>query len=128
MSYTNPTGSSVLLGQLLGANMNSTADQIIGIGASKYIITSIVVTNASMSLTLAVGGFYTAAAKGGTPIVAAVQVYSALTAATKYLAMTLAGILGTDYQTANPLYFALTTVQGAAATADIRIYGYVLAP
>jgi hypothetical protein len=26
-------------------------------------------------------------------------------------------------QTANPLYFSLTTAQGAAATADIFVYG-----
>lgn len=99
------------LARLLGANMNSTSDQAITIkNAPKYIIDKIIVTNASTSLTLATGGFYTATSKGGTTIVAAAQVYSALTAASKYLGLTLA--LTTDSLTAQTLYLSLTTAQG----------------
>jgi hypothetical protein len=72
------------------------------------------------------GGVYTAAAKGGTAIVAAAQLYVALTAAAKFLDLTLAAILGTDVRTESLLYLSLTTGQGVAATADIYIYGDIL--
>lgn len=108
------------LGGLVGANMNSTADQSITISSASYVITAIIVTNASISLTTAAGGIYTAASKGGTAVVAAGQVYSALTAATKQLALTLND---TDRRTVTALILSLTTAQGSAATADIYIYG-----
>lgn len=115
----------VLLGKLAGANFNVTTDQNITInitgGAAKYLIRYITVTNASISLTTAAGGIYTAAAKGGTALVAAGQSYSALTAATITLDLTLAVPNAT--QTATPIVFSLTTPQGAAATADIYVFG-----
>jgi len=125
MAY-QPLGPQ-MLGRLIGANMNSTADQAIPISiptGAKYTVTKILVTNTSASLTLAAGGFYTAASKGGTAIVAAAQVYSALTAAGKLLAATIAV---TDTQTVATLYLSLTTAQGGAATADIYVFGDVLA-
>lgn len=118
---------SSVMAVLKGANMNTTADQPIPVnlkGATKYIIEKIVVTNANTTLTLAAGGIYTAAAKGGTAIVTAAQAYSALTASTKVLALTLAAL--TDVLTANTIYFALTTAQGGAATADVYVFGRVL--
>lgn len=125
MAYS-PLGSR-MLGVLKGANMNSTADQPIAIilppNTTTYVIDKIIVTNASLSLTLAAGGFYTAASKGGTAIVAAAQVYSALTGAAKVLNPTLAV---TDKRTETTLFFALTVAQGAAATADIYVIGTVL--
>ncbi len=91
----------------------------------KYSVEYIVVTNASLSLTTAAGGFYTAASKSGA-IVAAGQVYSALTAATKFIKATLTGTALTDLQAGTNLYFSLTTGQGAAATADIYVFGRLL--
>ena len=81
----------ILLGKLIGANMNSTADQQITMfsNPSKFILRRIVVTNASVSLTTAAGGVYTAASKGGTAVVAAAQAYSSLTASTLFLDLTL---------------------------------------
>lgn len=120
------TGTEILLGQLIGANMNVTTDQLIPItriGSKRYQITRITVTNASTSLTNADGGIYTAASKGGTAIVAAAQVYTALTAATVALDLTLA--VNNTYND-NNLYFSLTGTQGGAATADVRVYGYIL--
>jgi len=114
-----------ILGKLLGANMNSVADQAIPITATKYIVRRIVVTNASANLTLAVGGFYTAASKGGTAVVANTQVYTALSASTKTLDLTLAAL--TDVLSVATLYFALTVAQGGAATADIYVIGDALA-
>lgn len=117
-----------IIGSLIGANMNVTTDNIIPIAtqADLYVIERIVVTNASISLTTAAGGVYTAAAKGGTAIVAAGQVYSALTAATKFVALTLQNSALTDVfdaATQANLYLSLTTGQGAAATADVYVYG-----
>jgi hypothetical protein len=113
----------LLLGSLKGVDFNVTTDQLLAMMFARYIVRRIVVNNASINLTLAVGGFYTAAAKGGTAIVANTQVYTALTAAAKFLDVTLAAILGTDVRTESILYFSLTTAQGAAATGDIYIYG-----
>ena len=67
----------------------------------------------------AVGGFYSAATKGGVELVAATQVYSALTSASITLDCTIASVVGG----LGNVYFSLTTAQGAPATADIRIYG-----
>ena len=116
----------ILLGELIGANMNSTGDQQIVIfsAPAKYIIRRIVATNASISLTTAVGGIYTAVSKGGTAVVANSQAYSTLSASTKFLYLTLAS--NTDYRTATSLYLSLTTPQGAAATADIFVYGDIV--
>lgn len=110
----------ICLGRLTGANMNSTADQSIAIASATYTITAIVVTNASTSLTTCAGGVYTTTSKGGTAVVAAGQVYSALTTATKQLALTLND---TDRRTVSTLYLSLTTGQGGAATADLYIFG-----
>lgn len=112
-------------GTLTAGNFNSTADQPITVslptGYTRYVVRRVIVSNASISLTLAAGGLYTAAAKGGSALVAAAQVYSALTSSTKFADCTLAAISGTDIQTAATLYFSLTVAQGAAATANVSI-------
>ena len=120
------TGMDQLIGKLIGANMNVTTDQAIPItriGSQKYLITKIFVTNASTSLTAADGGIYTATSKGGTAIVAAAQVYTALTAATVGLDLTLA--VNNTY-TLDNIYLSLTGAQGGAATADIYVFGIIL--
>lgn len=119
-------GLNKLLGAKIAANFNITTDQAIGINASKFIIRRIVVTNASANLTTAAGGVYPTTAKGGTAIVASTQVYTALTAATKYVDLTLAAVNTTDTYTVGTIYLALTTGQGSACTADVYIYGDVL--
>ncbi len=129
-AVNSPTSSFpgyVLLGKLAGANFNSTADQAIAVGSGtiKYIIKDIVVVNASTSLTLAVGGFYAAANKT-TAIVANTQLFSALTASSKYVSTTLNALVGTDVRTETTLYLSLTTGQGGAATADVYIFGEML--
>lgn len=115
------TNGPRLLFVLKGANMNSTADQAFtpqGAIAS-YMPTQIISTNASVSLTLAAGGVYDTAAKGGTAIVAAAQVYSSQTTALKNNALTLAN---TDTRTAAPI-LSLTTAQGSAALSDLFFFG-----
>ncbi len=128
------TQSPSVLTSLRGANFNSTSDQPIAIPATitAFQLTSIVITNASISLTTAVGGFYPAALKAGTPIVAATQVYSALTASDKLLAATLASFgTTTRFSSANlgqilglsNIWLSLTTPQGVSATADVYLIG-----
>lgn len=112
-----------LLGKFLNANFNTTADQAITGLSAKNIIRRINVQNASISLTAATGGFYTGGSKTGTIIVAAAQVYSALTLTTKFVDLTLAAGVTADVITATTIYFALTATQGALATADIYVYG-----
>lgn len=123
-----------IIAKLIGADFNVTTDQLlplqisdsdslISADAGDFIVDSIIVTNASTSLTTAAGGIYTAASKGGSVVVAAAQVYSALTAATKYVALTRATSATVDVYNQANLYFSLTTPQGAAATADIYVYG-----
>jgi len=115
-----------VLGRLIGANMNITTDQAIVLTPS-CIVTDVIVTNASISLTTAAGGVYTAISKGGTAIIAAAQAYSALTAAgiAIKLSSTPSWALITTGTAATPLsiYFSLTTGQGGAATADIYVLG-----
>ena len=124
-SSSTPAGIQRVLGSLRGANFNSTADQLIAISASvtAFQITSIVVTNCSTSMTLAAGGFYPAAAKGGTPIVAATQIYSALTGSTILVGTTVAATPLVTRYTISTVYFSLTTAQGSAATCDVYVVG-----
>lgn len=118
---------SDLLFTLKSANFNSNADQILSpYFSGKYRPKRIVITNASISLTTAAGGFYTAASKGGTAIVANTQTYSSLTTALLALEATLA-VPNNVLAAATPLYLSLTTPQGSAATADIYIHGDIYA-
>lgn len=117
-----------LLGSLLGADFNSTADQAITIasGVAKYVIRRIIVVNASISLTTAAGGVYGALAKSAPIAVASTQVYSALTAPAKFVDLTLTALCGTDVFTQATLYLSLTTAQGAPATGDVFIFGDIV--
>ena len=128
------TPANTILARLLGADFNSIADQAIQIPklVTAFNISAILITNASLSLTTAVGGFYPTTAKGGTAIVANSQVYSSLTAATKLLSATLAAnAAATRYSSANvdnisgylTIYLSLTSAQAVAATADVYIIG-----
>lgn len=116
-------------------DMNITTDQILTInyppGYTKLLIQSIKAYNPSISLTTAVGGIYTAAAKGGVEVVAATQVYSALTTnavetAGDQVNLAIVAPFAASYITRTVLYFSLTTAQGAAATMNIHIYAYAL--
>ena len=120
----------ILLGQLISANMNSTDDQQITIfsAPAKFIVRRIVATNASVDLTTAVGGIYPAVSKGGTAVVANSQAYSGLTAATKFVDLTIASgyTSGGDILTVKNLFLSLTTAQGSDATADVYVYGDII--
>lgn len=116
--------SGVPLFFIPAANMAATTDQVsTAIGATTpYILRRITALNGSSSMTTAAGGFYTAASKGGSTLVANTQVFTALSAASKFVDLTLASAATTDVQTAAPI-LSLTTPKGTAATADFIIFG-----
>lgn len=93
---------------------------------TRYRITSIEAHCKTGGATVAcAGGVYTAAAKGGTALVAAGQSWLPLSAANKLVTATLAAVVGTDSQTATPI-LSLTTGSTAAVTADVFAWGYIL--
>jgi len=117
---------------LPAANFNITTDQPMAVnfpqGYTRAIIRSVVVGNASVSLTTAAGGVYTNPSKTG-PIVDAGQAYSALTVATKWIDCTLDSSItsgGSMYVNTGPIprviYLSLTTPQGSAATATVSVF------
>ena len=129
-----PANGTPYLAKLLSADFNSILDQAIQFPntITAFQLTGIVITNASLSLTVAAGGFYPTTAKGGTAVVASTQVYSSLTTAAKLLLATLAANqAATRFSSANldvidgylTMYLSLTTAQGIAAVADIYILG-----
>ena len=125
----NYPGQVGILGRLLGANMNSVLDQpfvMLVSTTTRFRVSKITATNASVSLTAAAGGVYTAAAKaaGQGVLVASTQVYSALTAPGVALDLTLA--LQLRLSVGTPVFLSLTTAQGAAATADLYLFGDVI--
>lgn len=123
-----PVTSEQAVATLIGANMNVITDQafVFPFGAGrKFGVDSIIASNASTSLTTAVGGIYNTAAKGGVAIVANTQVYSALTGAGLKVNLTIAAAGATLVANA-PIFLSLTTPQGGAATADLYIFGKYL--
>ena len=116
-------GGYTLLGFLAGADFNTTSDQPITLSWAPCVIRRIMVRNSSAGLTTALGGLYTGASKSGTVLVAATQAYTNLSVGSKYMDLTLAGIVATDTVASPNVFFALTLAQGVPATADIYIYG-----
>ena len=131
--------SQKVLAAIAQANFNSTFDQplILPPAITAFQLTGLIVTNASVSLTTAAGGFYTAASKGGSAIVASSQAYSSLTTANlllnatltafaqtaRFSANNLGSILGSNNQYGLAIYLSLTTAQGVVATADVYAIG-----
>jgi len=118
---------------LRGANMNVTTDQTMTMlitASDSYIPTAAIAENCSVSLTTAAGSIYSAAAKGGSVIMGsgAAQAFSGCTGTgltDQLIAATAAqGNLHLPFST--PPILSLTTAQGAAATADVYLYGYVV--
>lgn len=123
-----------VLSSARSVSFNTTNDQPISIPqrVTAFQLVGILITNASISLTTAVGGFYPQAAKAGVPIVAASQTYSLLTNSSLLLYPTLTSFgQNTRFSTSNlgtiaglmNIWLSLTTPQGAAATADVYLLG-----
>ena len=112
-----------LLASYQSVNVNATGDTVLPvINTSSYGVSNVIFTNASISLTTAAAGLFTAPSAGGTGIVANAAL-SALTASTVVSQRTVAS---TALQTGQNLYLNVGTAQGAAATMDVYVYGYDL--
>lgn len=111
-----------LLAVATGVNVNATGDQAVLpiINSTNYSVSNVVFTNASVSLTTAAAGLFTAPSAGGTGIVANAAL-SGLTGSTVVSQRTVAS---TAVQTGQNLYLNVGTAQGAAATMDVYVYGY----
>jgi hypothetical protein len=111
-----------LLAVATGVNVNATGDQAVLriINAQNYSVSNVVFTNASISLSTAAAGLFTAPSAGGTGIVANAAL-SALTGSTIVSQRTVAS---TATPTSQILYLNVGTAQGAAATMDVYVYGY----
>lgn len=115
-----------LLGQAVGLDISSALnDTQITIEATRYIVDKIIVENASTSMTTATLGMFTDVGGGGTTI-AADQALSSLTSASKWDALTLESIAGTDSFTAGHLYARCGTAQAGTETVDVHVFGYRL--
>lgn len=126
-SNAQMSGFGTRIGFLKTANMNVTTDQaftMVGFGQGSFIVEKILACNASVSLTTAVGGVYSAVSKSGA-IVANTQAYSTLTSSSLYFDLTLGAGPATAIYSA-PIYLSLTTGQGVAATADLHVFGQIL--
>jgi hypothetical protein len=112
-----------LIASAQGVNMNLVADTIAPILVSGRVsVQSIIVTNASISLDTAQLAVYTGPGATGTAVKSAYALSGNTTAAKAIVT----AATSTDAITGTPLYIRNTTVQGAAATADVFIYGYDL--
>jgi hypothetical protein len=112
-----------LLASYQGVNVNATGDTVLPvINTNSYGVSNVIFTNASVSLTTAAAGLFTAPSAGGTGIVANAAL-SALTGSTVVSQRTVAS---TALQTGGNLYLNVGTAQGAAATMDVYVYGYDL--
>jgi len=111
-----------LLAVATSVNVNATGDQAVLpiINSTNYSVSNVVFTNASISLTTAYAGVFTAPSAAGTGVVANAAL-SALTGPTVVSQRTVAS---TATQSGQNLYLNVGTAQGAAATMDVYVYGY----
>ena len=110
-----------LIGSAQSVNLNAVGDTTAPILVSGRVsVAYVLVTNASVSLTTAQVAVYTAPAAGGTAVLSA----TALTGATTAAKVVNTAASSTDAITGANLYIRNTTAHGAAATADVFIYGY----
>lgn len=111
-----------------GVNANALGDTAMQvINATNWTATTVVLSNASISLTTAAAGIFTAVAAGGTAVRtnAALNALTASTVTNAAAATAAAIALNTTAQT---IYFNVATAQGATATLDVYVYGYDLSP
>jgi hypothetical protein len=112
-----------LLASAQGVNLNSVADTVAAIvNSSSYSVQDIIVANASINLTTAQLAVYSG--PGATGV--AVKTAYALTGNSASDKVVVTAATDTDSLTGDNLYIRCTTAQGAAATADVYIYGYDL--
>jgi hypothetical protein len=111
-----------LLAVATGVNVNATGDQAVLpiINSTNYSVSNVVFTNASVSLSSAAAGLFTAPNAGGTGVVA----NAALSAMTGSTVVSQRTVASTATQSGQNLYLNVGTAQGATATMDVYVYGY----
>lgn len=129
------TAGYTLLGRIIGANMNVTTDQAVPaaqwfVPATAYWSPGVMIgKDCSVSLTTAAGAAYDTASKGGNRIYGSgtTQAFTGCTGAGTGTGQITAALSGALYEPSSTVpILSLTTAQGAAATANIYFYGYVL--
>lgn len=113
-----------LLASAQGVNLNAVGDTVAKmVNDSGYVsVQSVIVANASVDLTTAQLAVYTGAGATGT----AIKTAYALTGNSSSAKVVVTAATSTDAIDVSQLYIRCTTAQGAAATADVYIYGYDL--
>ena len=111
-----------LLAVAIGVNVNATGDQAVLpiLNSTNYSVSNVVFTNASVSLSSAAAGLFTAPSAGGTGVVA----NAALSAMTGSTVVSQRTVASTATQSGQNLYLNVGTAQGATATMDVYVYGY----
>lgn len=119
-----------VLAYIQGADFNSIQDQplIVPNTVTAFRLNAIIVTNASVPITTAAGGFYTGFSKSGSIVVAAAQVYAALTGPDILITSTLTAFAASARFSARNLtngqiMLSLTTPQGVPCFADVYLVG-----
>lgn len=113
-----------LLASAQAVNLNAVGDTVAKLlNDSGFVsVQSIIVANASIDLTTAQLAVYTGAGATGTAIKSAY----ALTGNSTSAKVVVTAATSTDAIDVSELYIRCTTAQGAAATANVFIYGYDL--
>lgn len=112
-----------LLFKKKAVDLNTAQDNAVPvISATKWSIKDVVIANCSVAATTAAIAILTAPASAGTAILTAttLTLLTASTVVLDYAPTTTAA------QTAQVLYFRVTTALGSACTADVSLYGYDL--
>lgn len=128
-----------LLGKLTGFDLNSTADQAITLsGGTKYALTDVLITNASTAGTTAdVFQIWTGATQSGNEMCYSFNGFATHLSSSNSMINGNIRIINAyrSYLNMNPgfstcgntLYASLGTPEGSALTADIYVFGYILA-
>ena len=112
-----------LIASAQGVNLNAVADTVATVLVNGSVVAaSVLVSNASVSLTTAQLAVWTGPGGTGT----AVKTAYALSGNTTSAKAIVTAATSTDAITGTPLYIRCAVAQGAAATADVFIYGYDL--
>ena len=112
-----------LIASAQGVNLNAVADTVATVLVNGSVVAaSVLVSNASVSLTTAQLAVWTGPGGTGTAVKSAYALSGNSTTAKAIVT----AASSTDAITGTPLYIRCTTAQGAAATADVFIYGYDL--
>lgn len=113
-----------LLASAQGVNLNAVADTVASLvnDSGNVSVQSIIVANASISLTTAELAVYSGPGATGT----AIKTAYALSGNSSSAKVVVTAATSTDAVDVSQLFIRCTTAQGAAATADVFIYGYDL--